>query len=145
MEERVWDITTREDLEEVAREVLNEPPATDYATVLSLHGDLGAGKTTFVQTLAKQLGVKESVNSQTFVIMKKYDIKHSSWATLVHIDAYRLDSEEELKVLDFERELTKPGNLICIEWAEKVKSLLPSDARQLFFELSGEQRSLRLE
>src|SRR3989338_3529631 len=123
MNERQWDITDKSDLERVTGDILSElakEQRTSSAVVLGLHGDLGAGKTTFVQMLADQLGVQESVTSPTFVIMKKYQTKDQRFSTLVHIDAYRLESAEELEVLDFSSELSDEKNIICIEWAEKV-------------------------
>lgn len=95
------------------------------ATVLALHGDLGAGKTTFVQTLARSLGVTETVTSPTFVIMKQYGTNSAQFTTLIHIDAYRIETDDEMRPLRFAELLAQPQTLICVEWAERIQTLLP--------------------
>jgi len=149
MNREQWDITDKSDLKRVAGEILSElakEQRPSSAVVLALHGDLGAGKTTFVQTLAEQLGVTESVTSPTFVIMKKYQTADQRFPTLVHIDAYRLDSVDELAVLGFASELAEERTIICIEWAEKVADLLPSSTKNFRFVLdSANRRTLILE
>lgn len=142
-----WDITEKTDLNNAVGEILQnlKSEKSTGSTVLALHGDLGAGKTTFVQSLAKEVGVSDVVTSPTFVIMKKYSTESSQWPNLVHIDAYRLDEIEELKVLGLEGELSDSNNLICIEWAEKVKSLLPENTINLYFSLAGSSRKITLE
>ena len=106
-------------------------PLQDRATVVGLYGDLGAGKTTFVQAVARALGVTSSVPSPTFLIMKSYALSDSSFARLIHIDAYRLKHSEELQKLGFAELLCDPGNLIFVEWADRVSEILPSDHRVL--------------
>src|SRR5690606_17960542 len=96
-----------------------------------------------VQALAGTLGVTEAVTSPTFVIMKRYPLGAGQpFSKLIHIDAYRLESPEELAVLGFQDELNDPRNLICIEWAEKVGDLLPPEALRLRFDLDGERRTV---
>lgn len=106
--------------------------ARPLALVISLKGNLGAGKTTFVQMLARELGIIETITSPTFVIQKRYDIKKVpdpfDFKKLIHIDAYRLDSEKELEDLDWSVLVSDPQNLICIEWPENVQNLIPKDA-----------------
>lgn len=103
------------------------------AVVLALEGDLGSGKTTFVQQLAKQMGVQEVVQSPTYVLMKKYQLpeglnpmgQQRRFKTLVHIDAYRLEEPAQFKALRPEEFLNEPSNLVVIEWPEKVEGFLP--------------------
>lgn len=95
------------------------------ARVLALRGELGAGKTTITQELARQFGIKETVVSPTFVIMKFYDINpkskyHPHFKKLIHIDAYRLDSHIELLKIGWQELISDKNNLIIIEWPEKV-------------------------
>lgn len=97
-------------------------PRESRATVVFLSGDLGAGKTTFVTSLAKDLGVEEDISSPTFVILKRYKTKDIRFPYLVHIDAYRLGSFEELRKIKIEEYLKDTNNLICIEWPEMVVS-----------------------
>jgi tRNA threonylcarbamoyladenosine biosynthesis protein TsaE len=137
-----FDITRLESLPGLAQELLTTLPAAPGATVLALHGDLGAGKTTFVQTLARALGVRETVASPTFVIMKRYDTSHPRFTSLVHIDAYRLDHPEEMIPLRFAELRADEACLVCVEWAERVTPLLPEDTVHLSFSLVGSSRTL---
>jgi tRNA threonylcarbamoyladenosine biosynthesis protein TsaE len=102
------------------------------ATVIALFGDLGAGKTAFTKSLAKSLGISNMVSSPTFVIEKIYSLKNSYFKKLIHIDAYRIDHPRELAVLGFENLLKDPTNLIVVEWADRVKPLVPKDAFKIF-------------
>ncbi|MFA6601715.1 MAG: tRNA (adenosine(37)-N6)-threonylcarbamoyltransferase complex ATPase subunit type 1 TsaE [Candidatus Paceibacterota bacterium] len=113
-------------------------PASAALTV-GLYGELGAGKTAFVKAVAKELGIKETVTSPTFVLMKIYVIPGGGqfaevsprqddrgltsaypWKKLIHIDAYRLEKRDDVKVLGLEELKKDKGNLIMIEWPEKV-------------------------
>lgn len=105
----------------IAKSVPNEG-----ATIIALHGDLGAGKTTFVQMLGKALGVTEQITSPTFTIMKGYETTDADFEHLIHMDAYRLEDISELAPLRFSEILATPKTLFCIEWAERIKDALPS-------------------
>ncbi len=117
---------------------------SDRSTVISLVGDLGAGKTTFVQWLAKELGVREVVNSPTYIILKQYDLPEGGrFKRLVHMDAYRLDSVDELKPLRFDECLSSPDTILCIEWADKIREKLPSDIIEISIKITeGEVREV---
>jgi len=95
------------------------------ARLIALEGNLGSGKTTFVQGLARALGVKEKIQSPTFVLMKIYKLKAKSYKHLIHIDCYRLDSPKNLLHLGFKNLLKDKDAVILIEWAGKIKKLLP--------------------
>lgn len=110
------------------------------ALVVALSGDLGAGKTHFVQGMAKAFGVTEQVASPTFVIERIYALEDQSFSRLVHIDAYRLEDPSELERLGWARLLEDPATLIAIEWPEKVSRLMPDDAIRLRFKIAGEGR-----
>jgi tRNA threonylcarbamoyladenosine biosynthesis protein TsaE len=102
------------------------------AKILALSGELGAGKTTLTQELARQLGIKENLITPTYIIMKAYNIDTDSIyykesKKLIHIDAYRLDSSEELLKIGWEEIKKEKENLIIIEWPEKVESCLDKD------------------
>lgn len=103
------------------------------AIIVGLSGNLGAGKTAFVKAVAKSLGVTDTVQSPTFVIEKIYKIKTENFEHLIHIDAYRLESAEELLKLGFKEIAENPKNIIFIEWPEKVKGILPKDAALIYF------------
>ena len=103
------------------------------ATVVGLYGELGAGKTAFTQAVAKALGVEEKVASPTFVIMKVYELKNyqgvalisKPFQHLVHIDAYRMDSSDELARIGWKDIISNPKNLVLIEWPERVADIMP--------------------
>lgn len=93
---------------------------TNGARIVTLSGDLGAGKTTLTKEIAKILGIKKEIVSPTFVIMKKYEVKNNFFKFLIHIDAYRLKNGGELAVLGWEEMSRNKDNLIIIEWPEMV-------------------------
>lgn len=89
--------------------------------VISLGGDLGAGKTTLVQGIAASLGVPGFVTSPTFTIVHEYEGRYP----IVHLDVYRLNSIQEVLDLGFD-ELLDPGAILLLEWGEAVGPLLPN-------------------
>lgn len=94
--------------------------------VIALEGELGAGKTTFTQAFAEALGVHEHLKSPTFVLMKHYKITGApKYHTLYHLDCYRLNSSADLIPLGTRDTIHLPGTIILIEWAERVKDILP--------------------
>jgi tRNA threonylcarbamoyladenosine biosynthesis protein TsaE len=100
---------------------------------LALHGDLGVGKTTFVQGLAQGLGVRETVTSPTFAI---YAVHRGAERTLVHLDAYRLDGARQLEDLLLDEFLVSPW-VLAVEWPERVADWLPADALHLTLAIEG--------
>jgi tRNA threonylcarbamoyladenosine biosynthesis protein TsaE len=123
---------------EAARFVAGLSPRADGATIVTLSGDLGAGKTAFVKGAALSLGLTEHVTSPTFVIMKIYDLEKQAFARLVHIDAYRLKGAHHLKVLGWETLLRDPKNLIFVEWPEQAGGAIPSSAIRITLRYSGD-------
>lgn len=133
VEEKIFKIK-EDQLESFVRELLVlVRPNSDAATVIALYGDLGAGKTTFVKTLGRALGVTEHITSPTFTIMSRYETDDQVWEALVHMDAYRIDDGAELAPLRFEELLHTPNTLFCIEWADKIEEALPANYLQLHF------------
>ena len=119
-----------EETQKLARDLLmgwqNKWSSQDQATIIGLEGDLGSGKTTFTQFVARELGVKEVVTSPTFVLMKFYELgtKNWPWKKLVHIDCYRLNSATDLEKLGIKEIIADAKNLILVEWPECVRPLL---------------------
>jgi tRNA threonylcarbamoyladenosine biosynthesis protein TsaE len=108
------------------------------ALFVSLSGDLGAGKTTVTQNIAKVLGVVDVVTSPTFVIQKRYETGNKEITSLVHIDAYRLEGDNELEVLGFKKTMKVSKTLILMEWPEKVKDVSSFADIQLVFSVIDE-------
>lgn len=105
-------------------------------TTLALHGDLGVGKTTFVQGLARGLGVTDPVTSPTFTI---FTLHRGTSRTLVHMDAYRLDDDRQLDALMLEDFLVSPWCL-AVEWPEKIAAWIPVNALHLDLGITPDQR-----
>jgi len=128
----------------LAREFLGTAHLCNGALVIGLEGDLGGGKTTFVQGFAKGLGIKEKVLSPTFVILKKFKITKAKsitqkFKTFFHIDCYRIQNPKELLDLGFKEIISEPENIVIIEWAERVKKILPKETITLKFEFIDEK------
>ncbi|PIT90207.1 MAG: tRNA (adenosine(37)-N6)-threonylcarbamoyltransferase complex ATPase subunit type 1 TsaE [Candidatus Komeilibacteria bacterium CG10_big_fil_rev_8_21_14_0_10_41_13] len=101
---------------------------------LGLIGDLGAGKTVFVQGLAEALGIKKQVISPTFNLMKIYEIKKTGpIKKLIHVDAYRLTNGQELLEIGLDEYFNQSDCLVVIEWADKVRDILPAGSLILNF------------
>lgn len=115
---------------------------TQGATVVLLSGDLGAGKTTMAQTIGKRFGIEKLMQSPTFVIMRNYKLENKDFELLVHVDAYRLESESEIEKLGFQEIITNPKNLVLIEWPEKIKKILPRKSFKVLIKHINENERL---
>lgn len=124
---------------EIAKEILKSGPK-EKAIVLALQGDLGGGKTTFVQGLAEGLGIKEKILSPTFVILKRFQVSGFKFHDFYHIDCYRIKEPKEILDLGFAEIIANPQNIIAIEWAEIIKKILPKDALWLNFEFKSSNK-----
>lgn len=102
-------------------------------TIIALQGDLGAGKTTFTQGLAENLGIKKRVLSPTFVFMRSYSLENQAFKTLHHVDLYRCTSLEDVRSIGLEEIFTDQEALIVIEWPEIAKTQLPKNTVWLKF------------
>ncbi|MAZ40644.1 tRNA (adenosine(37)-N6)-threonylcarbamoyltransferase complex ATPase subunit type 1 TsaE [bacterium] len=105
------------------------------AMVIGLYGDLGSGKTSFVQGIGNALKVKENIISPTFIIQKRYNIPKpdSPFKHLIHIDTYRLEGDHEMKDIKWDELISDPTNLIVMEWASKVEGVMPKHTKKIFF------------
>ena len=116
----------------LAKKLARELPAKKESLVLALFGDLGAGKTTFTQSFAKALGVQKRILSPTFLIMKRFSLVKGNFDNLYHVDAYRVMASD-LKKLGIEK-IFKEQSIVLIEWADRVKSILPKGTIGIKFE-----------
>jgi len=112
------------------------------AIIVALEGDLGGGKTTFAQGLARGLRLKDSITSPSFVLIKKYQLKEKNCKieNLYHIDCYHLNKSWQLQELGLEEIINDPKNLVVIEWAERVEEILPKDKTVIKFEWVDENK-----
>ena len=109
---------------EIAKKIKN-------SDVLALYGDLGSGKTTFTGYLVEGLGLKNRVQSPTFVISRKY-------GNVNHVDLYRLISEDEVKDLGIEELIEDKNEVLIIEWPELAERFLPKETVKIYFEYIDE-------
>ena len=105
-------------------------------TTLALHGDLGVGKTTFVQGLARGFDITDPVTSPTFNI---YSVYRGPARTLVHLDAYRLETSRQIEDLLLEDFLTSPWCL-AVEWPEKISAWIPPNTLHLDLGIAADER-----
>jgi len=133
--------------------VLNRIPVVrpKEATVIALSGELGAGKTTFVQALAHSLGIVDTVTSPTYVVMKSYALEAGSlpqhlsgFTKLIHIDAYRIEALDEMRVLGFSELLKENDTMICIEWPEHIAALLPENSIKVAISIKDSGREVTI-
>lgn len=96
---------------------------------------MGAGKTTFVQGLAKGLGIKRRITSPTFIIVRSYGEEN-----FYHIDLYRIESDKDIEGLGIEEIFKDSKNIIAVEWPEKVEKLIPVNRTEIHFEYLDENR-----
>ena len=136
---------SEEETAQIARDFIKKLSPKKEATVVGLYGDLGAGKSVFTRAVAEALGVKENIQSPTFVIMKTYNFQLSTFNFLIHIDAYRLENARELEVLDWKEITADKSNLVFVEWAERVEEILPKGFIRVNFEhLSETERRISI-
>ena len=130
--------------EQIIKNELQNPSA-GRAIVIGLQGDLGSGKTTFIQGFAKGLGVDEKILSPTFVILKRFKITKSQipnpkFKNFYHIDCYRLKGAKDILELGFKEIISNPKNIVAIEWPEKIRKVFPPKKIIIKFKLMDENK-----
>jgi tRNA threonylcarbamoyladenosine biosynthesis protein TsaE len=134
MEKRVQKVTKSViETQELAKEIAT----TVQGGVLALYGDLGSGKTTFVQGLAKSLGVQQRIISPTFIIMREYDVNDVE-GKFYHVDLYRTEVARDIEQLGLKEIMENKKNIVVIEWPEKLGALLPEHAKKIQFRYISE-------
>ncbi len=115
--------------------------------VLLLYGNLGSGKTTFVQGLAEGLGIKERIISPTFIIVREHKVMMNDKGLMInkfyHIDLYRVQDSKDIEGLGIKEILNDPNNIVAIEWAEKLE-LLPKGIKINFEYISENERRISI-
>jgi len=140
-----------QETQELGEKIANQLIIGHQSSIIALTGELGSGKTTFIQGLAKGLGIKERILSPTFIMMRQYPltINHkkslmlrnkSSVMNFYHVDLYRIEDEKDIKGLGLKEIWSDPQNIVAIEWAEKIKKILPKKRIDIYFEYLGEEK-----
>lgn len=128
-----------EETQKFAKEFISHITPGD---IITLSGELGAGKTTFVQGLAEGLGITNRIISPTFIIMRTYAIKNSASAitNFYHIDLYRLSNEQEIDGIGLPEILQDKHAITVIEWPERMGSHLPKKRWEIVMQRIGEEK-----
>lgn len=117
--------------------------------IIALYGELGSGKTTFVQGLAKGLGIERRIISPTFIILRTYKIRVKNaiqnFKFFYHIDLYRIKNLRDIENLGIEEIMKSKKNIVVIEWAEKMKKMLPGKRWDIkFMHLKDDARRIKI-
>lgn len=160
---KVYTTASIEETQQLAKDFAKNLKGGD---ILGLYGDLGAGKTTFVQGIAEGLGIDKRIISPTFVIVKQYKIKNRNVilasaaspesngdpgqarmtenfpSIFYHIDLYRIQDQNDIKGLGIEEIINDRNNIVAIEWAEKLGDLLPKKRIDIYFEYISENKRM---
>lgn len=132
-------VSNIDELQKAAIDILNAFPEE---RIFLFYGNMGAGKTTFINALCNELGVTDHTSSPTFSIVNEYD---SESGTLFHFDFYRLKNEVEALDMGYEEYLYS-GNYCFIEWPEKIANLLPENCLSISIEATdNQQRTIKAE
>lgn len=126
----------------LAREILGRRMNKKSALIFALTGDLGTGKTTFIQGFLRCLNVRRKITSPTFVITKSYKLKAKTYQIVYHIDCYRIKKPKELLDLGLKEILNVSQNIVLIEWAERIQRALPKNAIWIKF-FHGSKENIR--
>ncbi len=110
--------------QKIAADLAHKIIKTKKGAIIALEGELGAGKTTFIQGFARALEIKSKIKSPTFVLMKKYVLQGVS---LYHLDCYRVGDHKDLKIPELKEIFDEPDNIVLIEWAERVSKIIPKE------------------
>jgi tRNA threonylcarbamoyladenosine biosynthesis protein TsaE len=122
----------------IAQEFLNKIQEENI-NVVGLRGNLGSGKTSFVKAVGEILGIKEAIQSPTYVIQKIYEMDHPRFKKLYHLDLYRIEDQKELSIFRFEEIFESKENLVLIEWPERAnQAVYPGDMIYVNFEFIDE-------
>lgn len=130
----------------LAQKLLEKRSRQRGALILALTGDLGSGKTTFTQGFLRRLGIKRKITSPTFVLVKRYKVYDLRFKNAYHVDCYRIKKSSEFTKLGLKEILKSSQNIILIEWAEKVKRVLPKNSIWIKFTHGKKenQRTIRI-
>lgn len=129
---------------DLAKELAKKKPSKN-SLVIGLSGELGTGKTTFIKSFIRALGVKKKVTSPTFLILRRFKLpKGGAYKNVFHIDAYRLKESKELKEVGIKDVVSNPTNIVLVEWADKVRGVLPKEMIWLKFKHTEQENERQI-
>lgn len=131
-----YELHSLDDLDSVAAQFLADFPSS---RIFAFHGELGAGKTTFIKAICAQLGVTDAMSSPSFSLVNEYHDKNGN--SIYHFDLYRLKSPEEAFDIGMEEYLYS-GNYCFVEWPERAEELLPGETVHITIRTIGETREI---
>lgn len=138
-------VHTLDELYRYVSDFLSTLEKKKHATIIALSGDLGVGKTAFVKAAGTYFNVSETITSPTFVIQKEYLIPHHQVFThMIHIDAYRLASSDELEYLQWATCIQNPETIIFIEWPEQVLGIAMPEAYRIHIDIDTQEPTHRI-
>lgn len=124
--------------QDIGTRLVKQKNKHNTAIVLALRGELGSGKTTFVQGLARGLGIAGRILSPTFIFVREYKLTNSkNFTAFYHFDLYRMVDTKEIADLNLSELFAEPQKIICIEWPEKVGKILPENTVYFNFHSTG--------
>ncbi|XOB40182.1 MAG: tRNA (adenosine(37)-N6)-threonylcarbamoyltransferase complex ATPase subunit type 1 TsaE [Candidatus Nealsonbacteria bacterium] len=125
--------------EVLSKKILKEKKGT-RAQVLALQGELGGGKTTFLQGFARGLGIKKRILSPTFVILKKFKVQNPDFKFFYHIDCYRIKNVKEILDLGFRKIVSDSKSIVAVEWADNILKTLPKNTIFITFTFNNKNK-----
>ena len=135
--ESIFKCESVSDLDAISEKILNE---LSGQRIIAFHGGMGSGKTTLIKAICKNLSITDDITSPTFAIMNEYAFNDEP---VYHFDFYRINSESEAFDLGYEN-FFYSGNYCFIEWAEKIKNLLPAEHAEIFISEIDGARQIKL-
>lgn len=113
-----------------------------HAVVIGLIGELGSGKTTFAKGFANGLGIKQIIQSPTFIIARRHALKSKVFKSFYHVDAYRI-GPKDLLTFGWREWVKDPANIILVEWADRISRIFPKNSSKIIFEtLKNDKRKI---
>ena len=130
---------SKEETQNFAQQLAHKLRPGDF---LAFYGELGSGKTTFIQGLAKGLGIKRRIISPTFIIVRHYQLEYGNF---YHIDLYRTQTKHDLLGVGLDQIVKDRDNIVALEWAEKMGEMLPQKRIEIKCEnLGGDKRLIKI-
>lgn len=112
--------------------------------IVALYGDLGSGKTTFVQGLAEGLKIKKRILSPSFVFIRQYPLPERGLVNFYHVDLYRIENGKNIRGLGLEEIFRNKNNIVVIEWADKLGKFLPSRRIEINFKYGSHENQRKI-